>query len=276
MRRLFQTEARWAAKLNHPSIVRVFDSGEHVDSSTGVSSPYIVIEYVAGETLGELLRRERPLEAARALELTIGLLEAVACCHDAGIVHSDIKPGNVMVTATGQIKLMDFGLARSLFPTGSGLVMAAEGFGTAKYLSPEQVRRDHMDVRSDVYSTGCLLFELLVGQPPFSGEDYAELGYQHLAYLPPSPSELRPRLGTAFDAVLARALAKHPDERYPTAEAMRAELHSLLAGPARGRPIEPEVKNPRADHHHLRRPIRGRRILFLAAGLVGLWRHPQP
>ncbi len=275
-RRLFDIEARCAAQLNHPAIVRVFDSGEDTDASTGAPTPYIVTEYVAGETLGRLLRREGPLQPARALQLTIAVLEAVTCCHDAGIVHADIKPGNVMVTRTGQIKLMDFGLARHLVPTESDAALGAEGFGTAKYLSPEQIRRDPLDGRSDVYSTGCLLYELLVGQPPFAGDDYAELAYQHLASPPPPPSRLRPRLGTAFDDILARGLAKHPDERYPTAAAMRADLHRLLAETTRTRPTDQAANTPQRDHHRPRRPTRGRRILLVAAGVVGMWHHQPP
>ena len=166
----FRREAQSAASLNHPAIVSVYDTGEELSTDgSNVSQPYIVMEYVAGRTLRDILREGRKILPERALEITSGMLGALDYSHRAGIIHRDIKPGNVMLTPAGDVKVMDFGIARAVSDAQSTMTQTAAVVGTAQYLSPEQARGETVDSRSDVYSTGCLLFELLTGRPPFVG-----------------------------------------------------------------------------------------------------------
>ena len=177
----FRKEAQSAAGLNHPNIVSVYDTGEQRDPQTGVSVPYIVMELVVGHTLRDLLREGRKLRPERALELTIGVLDALQYSHLAGIIHRDIKPANVMLTSSGQVKVMDFGIARAVADTSASMTQTAAVIGTAQYLSPEQARGEKtVDNRSDIYAAGCLLYELLVGQPPFQGDSPVSVAYQHV------------------------------------------------------------------------------------------------
>src|ERR671913_192944 len=166
----FRREAQSAAGLNHPTIVAVYDTGEEPDPTSGVPIPYIVMELVEGTTLRDVLRDGRKILPERALELTAGVLDALAYSHKAGIIHRDIKPANVMLTPTGGVKVMDFGIARAVADTSATMTQTAAVIGTAQYLSPEQARGETVDARSDIYSAGCLLYELLVGRPPFVGE----------------------------------------------------------------------------------------------------------
>jgi hypothetical protein len=224
----FRREAQAAASLNHPAIASVYDTGEEADPATGVPIPFIVMELVEGSTLREVLDDGGPLPPARALLITQGVLDALAHSHAAGIVHRDIKPANVMVTTAGAVKVMDFGIARAIDDTSASLTQTATVIGTAQYLSPEQASGQSADVRSDLYAVGCLLFELLVGRPPFVGETPISIAYQQVREAPVPPSRLNPVLSASVDAVVLKALAKEPDERYQTAGEMKADLGVLL------------------------------------------------
>ncbi len=177
----FRREAQSSASLNHPAIVAVYDTGEEqATDGSGVSQPYIVMEYVAGRTLRDILREGRKILPERALEITSGVLSALDYSHRAGIIHRDIKPGNVMLTPSGDVKVMDFGIARAMSDASSTMTQTAAVVGTAQYLSPEQARGEPVDSRSDVYSAGCLLYELLTGRPPFVGDSPVAVAYQHV------------------------------------------------------------------------------------------------
>jgi serine/threonine-protein kinase len=228
----FRREAQSAASLNHPSIVAVYDTGE--DRQGNVSTPYIVMEYVEGRTLRQLLEAEGRLLPRRALELTAQICAALDQAHRAGIVHRDVKPGNVMLTPSGAVKVMDFGIARAVTGTAATMTQTAAVIGTAHYLSPEQARGEHVDARSDVYSTGCLLYELLTGGPPFSGDSAVAVAYQHVREDPVPPSRVEPDVTPAIDAIVLKAMAKNPANRYQTAGEMRADIERALAG----RPVE--------------------------------------
>ncbi|WZW98092.1 Stk1 family PASTA domain-containing Ser/Thr kinase [Propioniciclava soli] len=226
----FRREAQAAAGLNHPNIVSVYDTGEDEDPRTGVAVPYIVMELVPGRTLREILREGRPILPRRALEFTQGVLDALSYSHKAGIIHRDIKPANVMLTPTGVIKVMDFGIARAVSDTSSTMTQTAAVIGTAQYLSPEQARGETVDARSDIYSAGCLMYELLVGRPPFQGDSPVSVAYQHVRETPKAPSELDAEVTAPMDAVVLRALAKEPDARYQTAAEMRDDIGRILGG----------------------------------------------
>ncbi|MBP8919323.1 MAG: Stk1 family PASTA domain-containing Ser/Thr kinase [Micropruina sp.] len=226
----FRREAQASAGLNHPNIVAVYDTGEEKDPETGVWVPYIVMELVEGHTLRELLREERKILPDRALEFTAGVLDALAYSHRAGIVHRDIKPANVMLTNAGRVKVMDFGIARAVADTSATMTQTAAVIGTAQYLSPEQARGETVDARSDIYSAGCLLYELLVGQPPFRGDSPVSVVYQHVRENPVPPSQLDPMVTPGMDALVLKALAKNPADRYQSAGEMRDDINRLLAG----------------------------------------------
>ena len=225
----FRREAQSAAGLNHPNIVSVYDTGEETDPS-GVMVPYIVMELVEGRTLRDILREHLPILPQRALEMTQGVLDALSYSHKSGIVHRDIKPANVMLTQSGLVKVMDFGIARAVADTSATMTQTAAVIGTAQYLSPEQARGETVDARSDIYSAGCLLYELLVGRPPFQGDSPVSVAYQHVRERPVPPSQLDPEVTSAMDAVVLKALAKNPDDRYPDAEAMRDDVTRILEG----------------------------------------------
>ena len=226
----FRREAQSAAGLNHPTIVAVYDTGEETDPLTGVSIPYIVMELVEGSTLRDVLKDGRKILPERALELTQGVLDALSYSHKAGIVHRDIKPANVMLTSGGAVKVMDFGIARAVADTSATMTQTAAVIGTAQYLSPEQARGETVDARSDLYSAGCLLYELLVGRPPFVGDSPVSVAYQHVREAPTPPSQLDPELSPEIDAVVLKALAKDPDDRYQSARDMKADISRLLSG----------------------------------------------
>ncbi|KUJ67955.1 serine/threonine protein kinase [Streptomyces albus subsp. albus] len=224
----FRREAQSAASLNHPAIVAVYDTGE--DYVDGVSIPYIVMEYVDGSTLRELLHSGRKLLPERSLEMTTGILQALEYSHRNGIVHRDIKPANVMLTRTGQVKVMDFGIARAMGDAGMTMTQTAAVIGTAQYLSPEQARGEQVDARSDLYSTGCLLYELLTVRPPFVGDSPVAVAYQHVREEPNPPSTFDPEITPEMDAIVLRALVKDPDYRYQSADEMRADIEAALEG----------------------------------------------
>lgn len=226
----FRREAQAAAGLNHPNIVSVYDTGEQFDPASGVNVPYIVMELVQGRTLRDILRDGRPILPRRAFEFSLGVLEALSNSHKAGIVHRDIKPANVMITSTGAVKVMDFGIARAVADTSSTMTQTAAVIGTAQYLSPEQARGETVDARSDLYSAGCLLYELLVGRPPFTGDSPVSVAYQHVREAPTPPSQLDSEVTPAMDAIVLKALAKSPADRYQSAAEMSADIRRLLSG----------------------------------------------
>ncbi len=226
----FRREAQSAAGLNHPTIVAVYDTGEEPDPHTGISIPYIVMELVEGSTLRDVLRDGRKILPERALELTQGVLDALSYSHKAGIIHRDIKPANVMLTPNGGVKVMDFGIARAVADTSATMTQTAAVIGTAQYLSPEQARGETVDARSDLYSAGCLLYELLVGRPPFVGDSPVSVAYQHVREPPVPPSQLDPVITPDIDAITLKALAKDPADRYQSAREMKADIARVLAG----------------------------------------------
>ncbi|MDN3023678.1 Stk1 family PASTA domain-containing Ser/Thr kinase [Streptomyces sp. S.PB5] len=224
----FRREAQSAASLNHPAIVAVYDTGE--DYIDGVSIPYIVMEYVDGSTLRELLHSGRKLLPERTLEMTIGILQALEYSHRNGIVHRDIKPANVMLTRNGQVKVMDFGIARAMGDSGMTMTQTSAVIGTAQYLSPEQAKGEQVDNRSDLYSTGCLLYELLTVRPPFVGDSPVAVAYQHVREEPQPPSVFDPEITPEMDAIVLKALVKDPNYRYQSADEMRIDIEACLDG----------------------------------------------
>ena len=226
----FRREAQSAAGLNHPNIVAVYDTGEELDPSSDVSVPYIVMELVEGVTLRDVLRDGRKVLPERALEFTKGVLDALAYSHRAGIIHRDIKPANVMLTPSGSVKVMDFGIARAVADTSATMTQTAAVIGTAQYLSPEQARGEKVDNRSDIYAVGCLLYELLVSEPPFKGDSPVSVAYQHVREIPVPPSQLDPEITPEMDAIVLKALEKDTSNRYQDAREMSADVSRALAG----------------------------------------------
>jgi eukaryotic-like serine/threonine-protein kinase len=226
----FRREAQSAAGLNHPAIVAVYDSGEEPAVEGGVPVPYIVMEYVEGRTLRELVSPGRPMPWREALGVMGGVLAALAYSHRTGIVHRDIKPANVMVTPTGDIKVMDFGIARALADSSATMTQTQAVIGTAQYLSPEQARGETVDARSDLYSAGCLLFELLTGRPPFVADSPVAVAYQHVGEAPVAPSSVVSDVPDAVDAIVLHALQKERGSRYQTADDFREDVDSALTG----------------------------------------------
>jgi serine/threonine-protein kinase len=224
----FRREAQASASLNHPAIVAVYDTGED-RTSTG-ATPYIVMEYVEGETLRDVLRREGPLPPARAMALAADIAGALDFSHRNGIVHRDVKPGNVMITPQATVKVMDFGIARAVSDSAATMTSTAAVIGTAQYLSPEQARGEGVDARSDVYSLGCMLYELVTGAPPFTGDSPVAVAYQHVREDPKLPSSINPRVPAELDAILLKAMSKNPANRYQSAADMRTDLQRALAG----------------------------------------------
>jgi len=232
----FRREAQSAAALNHPAIVAVYDTGEAADAH-GLHIPYIVMEYVDGQTLRDLLRDGRKILPERALSIVADVLGALDYSHRQGIIHRDIKPANVMLTPEGQLKVMDFGIARAI--ADASVTQTAAVIGTAQYLSPEQARGETVDARSDIYSTGCLLYELLAGRPPFVGESPVSVAYQHVREEARPPSQFNPDVSGNVDHIVAKALAKRTDERYQSAADMQKDIERVLAGHAVAPPSAP-------------------------------------
>ena len=221
----FRREAQAAASLNAPTIVSVFDTGT---DDHGV--PFIVMERVEGRTLREVLEAEGRLLPRRALEITADICLALDAAHAAGIVHRDIKPANVMLTRSGQVKVMDFGIARAAADSAAGLTQTAAVTGTAAYLSPEQAQGAPVDARSDLYSTGCVLYELVTGRAPFTGDNPVAVAYQHVREDPEPPSAHDDTLPADVDAVVLKAMSKNPANRYQSAQEMRADLLRARSG----------------------------------------------
>lgn len=228
----FRQEAQSAARMSHPTVVRVFDAGEEptVDGNGNPAAvPYIVMEYVDGRMVKDIIA-EGPLPDAEAVRITKGILTALEYSHRAGIVHRDIKPGNVMVTPGGQIKVMDFGIARAVSETTANVAQTGTILGTAGYFSPEQARGEAVDARTDLYSTGVILFELLTGRPPFQADTAVGVAYQHVAEEPPTTSSITPGITPAMDSLVAKALLKDRDDRFQTATEFKQALDDALAG----------------------------------------------
>jgi eukaryotic-like serine/threonine-protein kinase len=238
----FRREAQSAASLNHPSIVAVYDTGEDMVGGTPV--PYIVMEFVDGRTLRDLLRDDRRLLPERAAEITDGVLRALDYSHRNGIVHRDIKPGNVMLTRNGDVKVMDFGIARAVSDAQATMTQTAQVIGTAQYLSPEQARGERVDARSDLYSAGCLLYELLTGRPPFTGDSPVAIAYQHVREAPVPPSQVDPDVPPWADAIVLKAMMKDPADRYQSAGEMRNDLQRALNGAPVAAPMQTQMYGP--------------------------------
>jgi eukaryotic-like serine/threonine-protein kinase len=238
----FRREAQSAASLNHPSIVAIYDTGE--DMMGGTPVPYIVMEFVEGRTLRDLLRDDRRLLPERAAEITDGVLRALDYSHRNGIVHRDIKPGNVMLTRSGEVKVMDFGIARAVSDSQMTMTQTAQVIGTAQYLSPEQARGERVDARSDLYSTGCLLYELLVGRPPFTGDSPVAIAYQHVKEEPVPPSRIDPEVPAWADAIVLKAMQKDPADRYQSAGEMRNDIQRALSGAQLAAPMATQTYGP--------------------------------
>jgi serine/threonine-protein kinase len=276
----FRREAQSAAALNHPMVVAVYDTGS--DDKHDPPLPYIVMEYVEGRTLREVLMHEGRLTQRRAIEIVIDVCAALDYSHRASIVHRDIKPGNVMITPDGSVKVMDFGIARAVAQSTATVTQTAAVMGTAQYLSPEQARGEKVDARSDLYSAGVVLYELLTGQPPFQGDSPVAVAYQHVREDAAPPSDIESDLPGDVDAVVMKALAKNPANRYQTAGEMTDDLGRLLTGrrvlatpllrETAPRPAPPP-RRVRPERHPRRRLTRGRVLLavvllLLAAGAV--------
>ncbi|OZG27555.1 serine/threonine protein kinase [Williamsia sp. 1138] len=232
----FRREAQNAAALNHPTIVQVFDTGEATTPEGPL--PYIVMEFVDGETLRDVLRAEGHVKPRQAMTWIADVAAALHFSHQNGIVHRDVKPANVMIDKSGAVKVMDFGIARVLADTGNSVTQTAAVIGTAQYLSPEQARGESVDARSDVYSLGCVLFELLTGEPPFTGDSPVAVAYQHVREDPPTPSSVLAGVPAELDSVVLKAMSKNPANRYQSAAEMRSDLMKVLAG---GKPSAPMV-----------------------------------
>jgi serine/threonine protein kinase len=228
----FKQEARSASKMSHPNIVRVFDAGDDIvtnDDGTKTKIPFIVMEYVEGLELSALIARG-PLKVPEAIRVTAELLAAIEYAHQSGMVHRDIKPGNIMLTRRGQVKVLDFGIARAITDAFSDLTQTTSILGTAAYFSPEQARGERVDARTDVYAIGVVLFEMLTGQAPFSGETALVVAHRHIHELPVAPSTLNSKVSPALDHVVLKALAKDKKDRYPTASEFARELGMAAAG----------------------------------------------
>ncbi|WP_031109375.1 protein kinase domain-containing protein [Streptomyces sp. NRRL S-146] len=230
-RERFRREAQSVAKLTHTNIVSVFDTGE--DTLDGLTTPYIVMEYVEGRPLGSVLdedvRQQGAMPADKALKITADVLAALEISHEMGLVHRDIKPGNVMMTKRAVVKVMDFGIARAMQSGVTSMTQTGMVVGTPQYLSPEQALGRGVDARSDLYSVGIMLFQLVTGRLPFEADSPLAIAYAHVQEEPPVPSSINRSLPPAVDALIARALKKNPNERFPSAEAMRDECLRVAA-----------------------------------------------
>ncbi|WP_031273693.1 Stk1 family PASTA domain-containing Ser/Thr kinase, partial [Curtobacterium sp. B8] len=228
----FRQEAQSAARMAHPTIVRVYDAGEETvrePSGAEVQVPYIVMEHVDGRPLSDIIS-DGPVAPAEAVRITEGILTALEYSHRAGVVHRDIKPANVMVTHTGQVKVMDFGIARAITDTSATVAQTTSILGTASYFSPEQARGETVDARTDLYSTGVVLFELLTGRPPFIGDSPVAVAYQHVSEQPAAPSTIASEVSPALDAVTLHALVKDKTRRFQSAAEFRTDLQQAAAG----------------------------------------------
>ena len=220
----FRREAQAAAALNHPNIVSVYDTGSQGDVH------YIVMEYVEGRTLRDVIKGEGPLLPERAIEIAEAVCSALSAAHEGGLVHRDIKPGNIMITRDGEVKVMDFGIART--STGDTLTQTASILGTASYLSPEQAQGESVDARSDIYSLGCVEYEMLTARAPFTGDSPVTIAYKHVREDPVPPSRVNPDVTPQVEATVMKCMAKNPANRYQSAEELRQDLERVRRGGA--------------------------------------------
>jgi len=237
----FRREAQDAAKMAHPTIVRIFDAGEetvHDASGAELQVPFIIMEFVDGRLLSDIIA-EGPMDPNEALRVTSEVLTALEYSHRAGLVHRDIKPGNVMVTPTGQVKVMDFGIARAVAESSATIAQTSTIMGTAQYFSPEQARGESVDARTDLYSTGIMLFEMLTARPPFFDENPVAVAYQHVNQPVPVPSSINPRISPALDAVVMRAVAKDRFARFQSAAEFRDATIAAASGAVSNRKATP-------------------------------------
>jgi serine/threonine-protein kinase len=246
----FRREAQAAAALNHPNVVSVYDTG----SEDGIH--WIVMEFVDGRTLKEIIREEGPLLPERAVEIAQSICLALATAHEKGLVHRDIKPGNIMLTPSGETKVMDFGIARATAGADT-LTQTAAVLGTAAYLSPEQAQGKPVDARSDIYAVGCVLFEMLTAHPPFEGESPVAIAYKHVRESPTPPSRFNRDVPKELDAIVLKCLAKNPDNRYQTTREMAEDLHRL----ARGQPVTATPVLPGDPTEVVSRPVRDTQVM---------------
>jgi tRNA A-37 threonylcarbamoyl transferase component Bud32 len=272
--RRFRREAQAAAGLNHPGIVSVFDTG----SDDGIH--YIVMELLEGRTLEQITRAEGRLSPERAVEVAGGVCAGLSAAHDRGLVHRDVKPANVMICPDGSVKVMDFGIARAI--TSNTLTQTAVTLGTATYLSPEQAQGDPVDLRSDIYSLGVVLYELLTGQPPFTADSAVAVAYKHVREQPPAPSTLNPDVGPALEGVVLRAMAKDPAHRYQSAGDLGRDLERTRLGSTEPIAIQRTAELPRPVRRSRRRRRLWPAVLILAAAalaaalVVAILSFPQP
>ncbi|MFM1845541.1 MAG: hypothetical protein RIS19_14 [Actinomycetota bacterium] len=228
----FRQEAQASARMAHPTIVRVYDAGDEVTlDEYGVERhlPYIVMELVTGEVLRDILR-QRKLTQQEAIFYATGILTALEFSHAAGVIHRDIKPANVMITSSNAVKVMDFGIARAVSDSSATLAHTNGIVGTAQYFSPEQAKGETVDLRTDLYSTGVLLYEMLTGKPPFTGETAVSVAYQHVSETAPAPSLVNPNISAAIDSVVMKSLAKDKNARFQSAAEFRAALAAAVTG----------------------------------------------
>ncbi|MFM7719017.1 MAG: protein kinase domain-containing protein, partial [Actinomycetota bacterium] len=235
----FRREAQAAARLNHPNLVGVYDTG----TDDGVH--YIVMEFVEGRTLADFLAGGGRIAPARAAEIADLVLRALQAAHAQGVVHRDIKPANIMITPNGEVKVTDFGIAR-LSRGEETLAATSAILGTASYLAPEQAQSQPVDERADLYALGCVLFEMVTGRPPFVGDSAVSVASKHVVEMPIAPSRLNPDVPPELETVILRALAKDPADRYASAQDMRRDLGRALRGeplsgaaPAASAPTQP-------------------------------------
>ena len=229
----FHREARSVAKLNNPNIVSIYDSGEENivdDAGRNVNVPYLIMEFVKGQTLRDILKANGALSQHDAEQVMLGVLNALEYSHREGIIHRDIKPGNIMISDQGVVKVMDFGIARALDDSAATMTQSQGVVGTAQYLSPEQARGENVDMRSDLYSAGCVLYEMLTGRPPFTGDSAVAIAYQHVSEVATPPSAIVPGLPKLWDSVCAKAMAKDRQNRYTTATEFRNDILALMNG----------------------------------------------
>src|SRR5215831_11517479 len=221
----FRREAQAAANLNHPNIVAIYDWGQEAGTY------FIVMEYVEGRSLRDLIRSEAPVDPNQAAEITGEIASALAFAHRSGVVHRDVKPGNVLLTRSGTVKVTDFGIARA--GASDGLTQTGSVMGTATYFSPEQAQGLPVDGRSDVYALGVVMYEMVTGVAPFTADSPVSVAYKHVREEAVPPSERNPDIPRDLEVIIATALAKDPEHRYPTADDMRADILRYR----RGRPV---------------------------------------
>ncbi len=256
----FRREAQAAANLNHPSIVAVYDWGEHDNTY------FIVMEYVEGRSLAEIIRAEGTLHPDRSAEISTDVAAALGFAHRNGTVHRDVKPGNILITPAGQVKVTDFGIARA-FGGGDDLTQTGSVMGTATYFSPEQAQGKNVDPRSDLYSLGVVLFEMLTGTPPFLGDSPVAIAYKHVQEAPPRPTSINPAIPKSLEGIISRLLAKNPDQRYASAEDVRADLRRFRKGepltgvPSTGSTVPTEAPQVAAQVQQQRQEDSGRAVI---------------